>query len=481
MLRGRRYTPVVAKIGPSVSKPTILIVDDDPVVAELSQTIVEGSQLADAAVCVDSRQVIPLLQERPIAVVLLDLYMPHLSGQELLPQIVETSPNTLVIMITLESNVDVAVECMKLGAYDYMTKPVDENRLVTAVSQALKFHGLQKDLQILTGADEEILLKDPDAFRDIVTASPKMLRMFHYLENAAITPHAFLITGESGTGKELVARALHNISGRRGKFVAVNVAGLDDTMFSDTLFGHLPGAYTGALKARAGLIEEAADGTLFMDEIGELDAPAQVKLLRLLQEGEYYPLGADQPKASNARVVAATNADLHQKQQEGGFRKDLYYRLLTHHVSLPPLRERREDIPLLVEHILGRHGKEEGTAPPTIAPAALRLLSSYHFPGNIRELQALLLDAASRSAGGPISEEAVQAYLASQSGETPISPQHPGIYYVGAFPTLETIEDFFIREALAIADGNQSAAARLLGVSQSKLSRWLGRNPMHDA
>ncbi|MFW5843160.1 MAG: sigma-54-dependent transcriptional regulator [Spirochaetota bacterium] len=461
-------------------KPTILIVDDDPVVAELSEAILEGADLGTTMLCTDSRDVIKILKENDIAVVLLDLYMPHKTGQELLPDIVEVAPTTLPIMLTLENSVDVAVECMRLGAFDYMTKPVDENRLSTSVSQALKFRELQKNVQILSGAEDEVALRNPEAFRGIVTASPRMLRVFHYIENAAPTPYAFLITGESGTGKELIARALHHVSGRRGKFVAVNVAGLDDTMFSDTLFGHIAGAYTGALKARAGLIEEAAEGTLFLDEIGELDLPAQVKLLRLLQEGEYYPLGADQPRLSNARVVAATNADLHEKQQDGSFRKDLYYRLLTHHVSLPPLRERREDIPLLVERILGSLAGAETAPPPKVSAGALKMLSTYRFPGNVRELQALLLDAASRSGTGVIPDDYIAEYIALQTGNREETEEEPGIYYTGAFPTLGQVEEHFIREALSLSEGNQSAAARLLGVSQSKLSRWLSRDPMQN-
>jgi DNA-binding NtrC family response regulator len=463
------------------TKPTILIVDDDPVVAELSKTILEGEKLGSAVVCTDSREVIEILRQKDIAVVLLDLYMPHKTGQDLLPDIVSTAPNTHTIMLTLENSVDVAVECMRLGAFDYMTKPVDENRLVTSVSQALKFRELQKNVQILSGAEDDVTLKNPEAFREIVTASPRMARIFHYIENAAVTPHAFLITGESGTGKELIARALHQVSGRRGKFVAVNVAGLDDTMFSDTLFGHVAGAYTGALKARAGLIEAATGGTLFLDEIGELDLPAQVKLLRLLQEGEYYPLGADQPRISNARIVAATNADLHQKQQEGSFRKDLYYRLLTHHVSLPPLRERREDIPLLAEHILGTLSTVGGGRAPQLSPTALTLLSRYRFPGNVRELQALLLDAASRTGEGVIPDDYISEHLVSQAGGRTAENEEPGISYDGPFPSLRQVEEHFIQEALALSGGNQSAAARLLGVSQSKLSRWLSRDPMQDA
>ncbi len=223
-----------------------------------------------------------------------------------------------------------------------------------------------------------------------------MRSTFKYIESIAVTSQPVLITGKTGVGKELIARTIHRLSGRKGTLAAVNVTGLDDTTFSDTLFDHKRGAFTGADRVRAGLIEKAANGTLFLDETGDLHPTSQVKLLRLLQEREYYPLGADVPRPSNARIVVATNRDLLALQASGTFRADLYYRLLLHRINVPPLRERRDDIPLLVEFFLQRAADELGKTKPTPPPELFILLALYDFPGNIRELQTMIFDAVSR-------------------------------------------------------------------------------------
>jgi transcriptional regulator with PAS, ATPase and Fis domain len=291
-----------------------------------------------------------------------------------------------------------------------------------------------------------------------------MYAVFAYVEAIADSPRAVLISGESGTGKELIARSIHTASGRNGEYVTVNVAGTDDTMFTDTMFGHVRGAFTGADRARDGLVERARGGTLFLDEIGDLDVSSQTKLLRLLQEGEYYPLGSDDPHTADVRVLAATNADLAEKQRTGAFRADLYYRLVSHHVRIPPLRERREDIPLLVERFLG-----EGSR---IEPDATTLLDRYSFPGNVRELQAIISDAVSRSAGATIPAEAIRSYLGTtiERRHEPTGTEER-FSWRGPFPTIEEMTEYLIERALSETDGNQSAAARLLGVSQSTLSR----------
>ena len=238
------------------------------------------------------------------------------------------------------------------------------------------------------------------AFAEIVTQNPTMHALFRYVEAIARSPQPVLITGETGTGKELMARAVHRLAAPRGDFVAVNVAGLDDQVFSDTLFGHTRGAFTGADRPREGLITRAEDGTLFLDEIGDLAAVSQVKLLRLLQEGTYYPLGADRPRQSRARVVVATNRDVVQDVQAGTFRKDLYYRLRAHHVQLPPLRARRDDLALLVTHCLAKAATALHKPVPTPPLALYQLLHTYTFPGNVRELEAMVFDAVARHQGG---------------------------------------------------------------------------------
>jgi DNA-binding NtrC family response regulator len=315
----------------------------------------------------------------------------------------------------------------------------------------------------------------------MVTQHPTMQALFRYVEAIARSPQPVLITGETGTGKELLARAVHRLAAPRGDFVAVNVAGLDDQVFSDTLFGHTRGAFTGADRPREGLITRAEDGTLFLDEIGDLAATSQVKLLRLLQEGTYYPLGADRPRQSRARVVVATNRDVVQDMQAGTFRKDLYYRLRAHHVQIPPLRARRDDLPLLVTRSLAKAAAALHKPVPTPPLALYQLLNTYAFPGNIRELEAMAFDAVARHQGGNLAlqafkdaMEAGRRLLAETPGATPVPPSQ-GAWDAESLPTLQEAENALIAAALRHADGNQGVAARLLGLSRQALNKRLRR------
>ena len=240
-----------------------------------------------------------------------------------------------------------------------------------------------------------------DEFSDIVTADKKIRSIFRYMNAIKKSPEPVLVTGETGVGKDLIARAVHKVSKLDGEFVAVNVAGLDDHMFTDTLFGHLRGAFTGADKKRAGLIEKAKGGTLFLDEIGDLSHASQVKLLELLQSGTYYPIGSDSQKTSDARIVVATNRDLYEMQSKGEFRKDLYYRLSVHHIDIPPLRKRTDDIPVLFEHFLEMAATAQSMRKPTYVADLIPALKKHSFPGNVRELRAMVFNAVS-SAGGNV-------------------------------------------------------------------------------
>lgn len=467
----------------SLYDAAILIVDDDPVAVELYSTVLGEHGFENVQSCQDSREVMTRLRSQPISVTLLDLKMPFISGEELLPEITAEFPQVPVIILTSEDSVDTAVSCMKHGAFDYLTKPVDSNRLANAVNHALKIRDLQDQVDILATPGGEAQPRHPEHFEDIVTQSPSIRRLFRYIEAVAPSPRPILITGESGTGKELVARAIHAASRREGEFVAVNVSGLDDTMFSDTLFGHVDGAYTGATGTRRGLVEKAQGGTLFLDEIGDLQSSVQIKLLRLLQEHEYYPLGADVPRQAHIRVVAATNADLRATQQEGRFRRDLYYRLTAHRVHLPPLRDRPEDIPVLLRHFVDEAAQSLGIARPRISEDALRTLANYSFPGNVRELQSMVYDCLSRLSGNEMTGHCISQYVAGESmgdgsrGVGSPATGTPEALWSGAeaLPTLREAEEFLFTEAMRRARGNQSVAARLLGVSQSTLSRRLSR------
>ena len=296
----------------------ILLVDDEPQLLRSASVLLRSSGVKHVVTLDDSRAVMPLLEEQEIGVVVLDLAMPHVTGQELLGEIASGYPDVPVILMTATNDLDTAVQCMQGGAIDYLVKPVEKNRFVSSVTRALEIRNLREEVLSLK---EHLLtekLHQRDAFVPIVTQSKAMHAIFRYVEAIAPSRQPVLVTGETGTGKELLARSVHTVSHGQGELVAVNVAGLDDTMFSDTLFGHTKGAFTGADQARSGLITQAADGTLFLDEIGDLAIPSQVKLLRLLQEGTYYPLGADNPRQSSARVIVATNVDIVGARQCGG-------------------------------------------------------------------------------------------------------------------------------------------------------------------
>jgi DNA-binding NtrC family response regulator len=375
---------------------TILIVDDEESVLNGVRRTLRANGFDEVLMCADSRNVEPLLEGEPIALILLDLMMPHIGGRELLERIASSHPEIPVVVVTAEQDVRVAVDCMKVGAYDYLLKPVGADELMATVRRALEHRELRDENARLRSKLLDQDLEQPRAFAGLITADPSMIRLFAYLEVIARGSHPALITGETGTGKELIARALHELSGRRGPFVAVNVAGLDDTMFSDTLFGHRPGAFTGASGTRRGMIEQAGRGTLFLDEIGDLAEASQVKLLRVLQEREYYTLGDDVPKRLEARVIAATHQD------PARLRRDLYFRLRSYHVRIPPLRDRAGDLPLLVNHIVREAAQDLSKQPPVVPERLYRALGRYEFPGNIRELRAMVFDAVARHTTGPL-------------------------------------------------------------------------------
>jgi len=320
-------------------------------------------------------------------------------------------------------------------------------------------------------------VEHPEAFAHIVTANRRMGTIFQYVEAVAESIEPVLITGETGTGKELIAQAIHTLSGRDGKMVSLNVAGLDDNLFSDTLFGHVKGGYTGADAERAGLIAKAAGGTLFLDEIGDLKSASQVKLLRLLQDNSYYPIGSDLPRTADARIVAATNRSLQERMARGKFRQDLFFRLSSHPVELPPLRERMDDLPLLLQHFIEEAAESLGKPAPGPSDELFTLLSVYDFPGNVRELRSLVFNAVAQHRSGPIlsmesfrlavRKSATVPELIEGSSGTPESP----LAITGRFPTLKEANVFLVREAMRRATNNQGVAAALLGITRQSLNR----------
>ena len=455
------------------SQPIVLVDDEQGILRSLTAVLLSHGYSNTIAIS-DSREVMQALSEREVSCMVLDLVMPNLSGQALLEQVVHEHPDMPVVVSTALNDVDTAVECMKSGAFDFLVKPIDENRILSAVRRAIEMRDLRRENDLLREGLRAGALKNPEAFSAIITANQKMLSIFHYIEAIAGTSQPVLIIGETGAGKEMIASTLHHVSERQGEFVSVNVGGLDDNLFADTLFGHAKGAYTGADRPRQGLIERAAGGTLFLDEIGDLSAVSQVKLLRLLQEREYFRLGEDSPRQSDARIVVATNRDLSTLQECGDFRKDLYYRLRSHHIHVPPLRERPDDLPPLVDHFIKEAALELGKNKPTPPEEIYSVLGAYHFPGNIRELKSLLFDAVARHESGVMSLETFRRILDNEES----APENRAVatrsvQFGPQLPTLKEVRSLLIDEAMRRSSHNQATAARLLGITRQGLNKQL--------
>lgn len=450
----------------------ILVIDDEESILLSIDTTLQLAGMNNILTCNDSRQVLGIVKKKPPCVILLDLNMPHIHGEAILDQIQKHLPETPVIIITGRIDAETAVNCMKSGAFDYIVKPVDENRLVASVKKSLLYSELHRENLALKDKLKRQDQKRPLAFKEIISQSPKMEALFAYAISVASTRHPVLIRGETGTGKELMARAIHMLSKTPGEFVAVNVAGLDDNMFSDTLFGHAKGAFTGADTSRPGLIERATEGTLFLDEIGDLNSNSQIKLLRLLQEKEYLPIGQDEYSSSSARIITSTHVDLWQRQQDGQFREDLHYRLRTHRITLPPLRERKEDLLLLCTYFAKNCAASLDKKCPTFPPEMVPLLATYNFPGNIRELQAMMFDAIAQNSNGILPLSSLKKHInRTRLTKTPIDSIP--ITFADPLPTLKEATQLLIDEAMKRSKNNQSTAATMLGISQQALSKRL--------
>jgi DNA-binding NtrC family response regulator len=465
----------------------ILLVDDEAAWLDaLGLALERNAGITNTILCSDSRRVMDILAENRVGLVVLDLTMPHIPGQEILKLISEQYPEIMAIIVSGVNQLETAVSCIKLGAFDYFVKTDDIDRLLTGITHAMRIMEMQIENRRMRDRLLSGSLERPEAFSEFITANKTMRQIFQYIESIASGAQPVLITGESGVGKELIARAIHKLSGCPGPMISVNVAGLDDSMFADTLFGHVKGAYTGADTARNGLISEAAQGVLFLDEIGDLSVHSQLKLLRVLNDGEYFPIGSDKPKRSGARIMLATNQDLPAKIASGQFRKDLYYRIQIHKVHVPPLRERKEDIALLLEHFLDRAAADLGKNRTTMPQELLPLLETYSFPGNVRELISMVHDAVARHKSGVLSMDSFNAAIGRQdvsalTGQC-VEYENKNIFSgLDTLPTTECAIRLLIDEALRRAKGNQSTAARLLGVSQSALNKRLRRADKNES
>lgn len=469
--------------------PVLLVDDEEAFLRSLSVSLARHAGINHVIALSDPREVEPLLKKQRISLALVDYTMPWLSGKDILDLIATEYPETPVIILTGRDQVETAVCCMKLGAFDFFVKTVEDERLMAGIRRALRMSELQQENLRLQDGYMKGELSHPEAFAGIVTRSERLLKILKYVEAIAASRQPVLITGESGTGKELVARTLHQLGCPQGSWVAVDVAGLDDDMFADTLFGHVKGAFTGAEQARKGLVDDAAGGVLFLDEIGSLSQASQLKLLRLLQDNEYRPVGADRTRRCEARIVAATNQNLAELQESGAFRRDLYYRLRTHHVHLPALRQRPEDIPLLLDHFLDIAAREFHKNKPTPPSEIDLLLSTYHFPGNVRELRAMVFDAVSTHNTRKLSMDAFKRAMGRDDGRELLGMIEAGVEaaqgaravnFPAELPSIRELTSQLIAEASRRAGGNQSIMAGMLGISRPALNKRLKKHDNED-
>ncbi len=438
---------------------TVLVVEDDRSNLESLERLLsrEGYRVLTAH---DARSALDMLRKQRVPVVVTDLMMPGLSGIDLLKAVKATAPETEVIMMTAYGTVEAAVEAMRGGAYDFVEKPLKRVQITKSVAKAVEKAGLVAENRSLK-AEISQLRK-----REIIGSAPALRQVLEIAGQAAPSAATVLILGESGTGKELLARFVHARSQRAtGPFVAVNCAAIPESILEAELFGHERGAFTGAVQKREGRFAQARGGTLFLDEIGELPQSVQVKLLRVVQEGEYEPLGGRTQRA-DVRIVAATNRDLGQEVRAGRFREDLYYRLNVIAITSPPLRSRPGDVPLLVEHFLRVFGQRNGKGPFVVSPAAMEKLSRYTWPGNVRELEntierAVVLSRSPSLDLGDFPQHIVDTEHPRQELVVPIGMP------------LEEIERMVIRETLRVTGGDKRLTGQLLGIATRTIYRRL--------
>ncbi len=445
-----------------------LIIDDDRDYLEILMMKLKSAGYKDITGIDDPLEAASRFDEgETFDIALIDVTMPEMDGMELLEIIKNTSPNTECIMITAVNEARVSVKCLKKGAYDYLVKPVAEEELSMTINRALERKRL---LDILDMDKRDALpeVQNKAAFQAIVTRSRKMIRILKEAELHAASPFPVLITGESGTGKELLARAIHAASPRAdAPFTPVNMAALNSNLFDAEFFGHTKGAFTGADHDRTGYLDQTNKGTLFLDEIGILPLELQGKLLRVLQNGEYMKLGTSLPRRTDVRIIAATNEDLDQLIEKRMFRKDLYYRIRGAWLHLPPLRERRNDIPLLITEL----AKQSGTAPGrrAVDEEALEALMQYDYPGNIRELESILNSAANLAQGQTITMKCLQDHLHQR--RKPVArecrPDDTGM------TSLAEAEKCHILKVYAQTGSNKTQSAKLLGIGLNTLRRKL--------
>ncbi len=445
-----------------MEKQKILVVDDERSMREFLGIMLakEGYSVTQ---CPDGETALKQVEEDIFDLVIMDIRMPKMDGIAVLERIKEMAPESIVIMITAFASTDTAVRAMKKGAYDYITKPfkIDEIKLI--IRNALEKKALEKENILL-----KRLVETKFSFDQIIGQSPKMIAIYELMEKVAPTKTNILITGESGTGKELVAKAIHFNSPRRDKaFVTLNCGAIPENLLESELFGHMKGAFTGAMYNKRGLFEVADGGSIFLDEIGELPLAMQVKLLRVIQDKEFTRVGGTEPIKVDVRIISASNKDLEQAVREKKFREDLYYRLNVIQIKLPLLRERKEDIPLLADHFFKKYVQELGKEVREISHDAVKLLVNYDYPGNVRELQNIIERAVALETSNILTAENLQSYMNEQRGVKSIDDTLFDVPAEGIDleKVVEDLERNLLLKALQRARGVKKKAAQLLNIN----------------
>ncbi|RJO66731.1 MAG: sigma-54-dependent Fis family transcriptional regulator [Myxococcales bacterium] len=447
------------------TKAAILLVDDETAFLDSVARMLRIEGYDDLTPIADPTQVEALLERKSFDLAFLDITMPKLDGLDLLKLIKEQSPETECIMVTANEQVPLILKAGRLGAYDYLVKPILPEQLTHALERALEHKRLWESLQLRSKATLDRVLKSPEAFAAIVTASRAMKRLLREAELHAASAIPVLITGDTGVGKELLARAVHDASRRaKGPFVPVNMLALSPTLFESEFFGHVKGSFTGADRDRTGYLAQAKGGTLFLDEIGDLPMEIQGKLLRILQENEFTPVGSTKTERADGRFVAATNQDLDKLVQQRKFRKDLLYRLQFAHLHLPSLAERKDDIPVLAAHILGGHERDV-----RLSEEAEALLVAYDWPGNVRELKGVLEAAANLAEDGLIRPSHLRINVRAAKAQPATLATTP----TGGLEPMAEVERRHILAVYEAVGMNKSQAARVLDIGLQTLHRKL--------
>ena len=447
------------------SSDRLLVVEDDAAQrVGLQQLLRSWGYTVESAI--DGHEALEKIAfDRP-TIVLSDLVMPRLDGLGLLRALrAQDDTDITVVLMTAQGSVETAVEAIKQGAYDYVSKPIDPQRLKILLDQIVERHDTLREVRVLRRQ-----LQEHGRFGRLIGASSEMRQIYQVIEQAAPTSTSVLVSGESGTGKELVAQTIHQLSPRAPQpFVPINCAAIPDTLLESELFGHEKGSFTGAIARRQGCFELANHGTLFLDEIAEMTPVTQVKLLRVLQERSFRTLGGQREQKVDVRVIAATNRDLPAMVSDGRFQEDLYYRLNVIPIHIPPLRERREDIPVLVEHFVSKHAQRAGKRITGLAPGVLESLQAAEWPGNVRELENTVERAVVLSPTAVVGSESIRLVGVSSAGAT-------GLPSLILRQNVDWVERETVRRALEASGGVKKDAAELMGISQRALSYYLAKH-----